>query len=173
MRARRLFGMLVLQGLAFQAAGAVEGYQGNVADPVTILTPREGLGQISLEADKFRVAEVLGDPERKTSEGIWEYPSRCLLVTFMDDGRIAMLALSGERSKSPEKLTSECGAIRLAGGHALGASIEEVRRTYPNATPRITRTPGDTSLQDKDLRLTLRFQDGRLVFASVSPPAKP
>lgn len=144
--------------LATTIGGAIEG--------TLKLRPLEGLEQVPFGTSRQTVVEVYGSAELESSPAAWEYPSRCLIFTFGEDGRVSTIGLGalGE----PEELASRCVGVELLGGVRIGATLETVQRAYPGVTELRSKREGERWLKDKAHGLTFQFRSDRLTFVVAS-----
>jgi hypothetical protein len=135
----------------------------------TILRPAEGVGEIRLSMTREDVRSRWGEPEAALADNsIWEYPSRCAALVFSEGDRLHMASI-GHATDAAQAL-SACPRAEVAGGLAVGDSIEEARSLFPDSRERVTRS-GGTTLSIRSKATNLMFsREGRLHFAATSPP---
>lgn len=152
-------GALLLASFAF-AAGASE-------PALTSVVPGISVGAAHLGDTRASIQAALGPPEMALLDGkVWEYPSKCLAVTFRDD-KVQMA--SAGNANDPEKAIKDCAGVSVEGGLKFGASIAQVEAVLGAGSERDIGS-GCRGLYYKEKGLSMRFNADRLHFVAVSPP---
>lgn len=144
-------------------------FEAGAADPtLTSVVPGVSIGAAHLGDTRASIRETLGPPESEALDGtIWEYPSKCLSVSFRDD-RVQMVTAGS--STEPEKSLKNCASVSIEGGLKFGASVAQAKEMLGAGSERDIGY-GYRGLYFREKGLSMRFNADRLHYVAVSPPS--
>lgn len=143
------------------------------------LLPGVGLGSVRLGMTGNQVRALWGDPDIRV-DMIWDYPSRCAVVTFDSEGAVKFVGIGN--SAYPEKALEFCRGEGIEGGPRIGDAAEVARAKYQQHDDflELPLKTGGSMIRIPSLRLHLELTaSGVLHFAAThsdrpprpSPPA--
>lgn len=131
----------------------------------TMVRPGAGIGDVAIGMERAEVRRRLGAPESELGNGeIWEYPRRCMAVTFSGD-QTRMVTVG--HATRPEHALRSCLLVEFEGGLHFGDSMHSAIQALGPGRER------DLGLGFKTLNLSskglaLRFWNDKLHFVAVS-----
>ncbi len=136
----------------------------DINDGLFVVQPGVGMGDLLLGGPDSRIVEVLGEPEFKMGDQIYQYAGFAVVAR---DGKVYSFQCGD--AKGPGSRHWEQCRCRTAEGIGIGSSEEDIRETYGEPSRRRTSQEGVTIVH-KEQNMAFFLKDNEVYFMSFNEP---